>query len=399
MKKNKITKNIKICFALCSLSMTTAYAQAATTGEYPIGRMVPGIEPNIFYGNASYAGASNTGVVYSYNASTGTYTDIINLNFTPSGNPVVASDGSIYVIAQNADNSGNNPYGALYHIVNGNIILNHSFTNSNCDGANPNFITLMPDGKIVGTTLNGGWGYGTIFQYNPIDGSFPPPQFFVGTNGKRPFGVIYANGYLYGVTENGGSSNNGVLYRLTYPFNSPINILHNFTGNGSDGSNPADLLTISNDGNTIMGTTLWGSSQGTKYTSSSGSTFSYSIPNNQYLVVWIDDFLQPTSPVQAADGYWYQSVIDGNDNWDILAFSDDGTKSNIGPATLFSGANSTNNQGRNFQNIPINGLTYNPANNTYLGTQQWNGANGFGYINQFQIANWWITSSDVYDFK
>jgi uncharacterized repeat protein (TIGR03803 family) len=383
---------------LCAEVSNSAFAQVGN----PVGKLVPGLTANIFYGFASYGGGSNTGAVYSYNANSGTYTNIANLDFTPSGNPVVGSDGSIYAVSQHVDSTGHNTNGALYQIQsNGTIALIHAFTNNNGEGSAPNFISLMPDGNIVGTTLYGGWGgFGTIFEYNPQTQVFTSPQSFSGNNGKYPYGVIYAQGYLYGVTENGGSADGGVLYRLQYQFsNQGIDVLHNFTGNGNDGLNPANLLTLSNDGNTLMGTTLWGSSQGTPYTNSSGNTFSYSIPNNCYNVVWIDTFLQPTSPVQAADGYWYQSVVSPNDQWDILVFSDDGTKHDIGPATVFSGANSTNNQGRNYQNLPINGLTYNPADNTLLGTQEWNGANGLGYINKFQIANWWISSTDMYDFR
>jgi hypothetical protein len=53
------------------------------------------------------------------------------------------------------------------------------------------------------------------------------------------------------------------------------------------------------------------------------------------------------------------------------------------PTVVFTGANSTNDQGKNYQNTEINGLTYNPANNILIATQQWGGTNGDGYINEF----------------
>ncbi|MEN9391051.1 MAG: hypothetical protein RL017_348, partial [Pseudomonadota bacterium] len=48
----------------------------------------------------------------------------------------------------------------------------------------------------------------------------------------------------------------------------------------------------------------------------------------------------------------------------------------------------------------INGLAYNPADNSIIATQQWGGANSDGYINKF-TANGLnpITATDVYDFK
>ncbi|MEN9391220.1 MAG: hypothetical protein RL017_518, partial [Pseudomonadota bacterium] len=47
----------------------------------------------------------------------------------------------------------------------------------------------------------------------------------------------------------------------------------------------------------------------------------------------------------------------------------------------------------------INGLAYNPADNSIIATQQWGGANSDGYINKF-TANGLnpIASNDVYDF-
>ncbi|MEN9390992.1 MAG: hypothetical protein RL017_289, partial [Pseudomonadota bacterium] len=70
------------------------------------------------------------------------------------------------------------------------------------------------------------------------------------------------------------------------------------------------------------------------------------------------------------------------------------------PTVVFTGANSTNDQGKNYKNTGINGLAYNPADNSIIATQQWGGANSDGYINKF-TANGLntITANDVYDFS
>lgn len=380
----------------CTFSlMSSSFALNSSYSINPTGRMVPSNTPNLFYGITGANNGGDAGDVYSYNSSTHSYNIIAQI---PSiiGSPVVESDGSVYVLSSKGGEAGD---GVLYAIVNGSVTIAHTFNTSSGDGSNPNSITMIPDGRIFGTTLNGGSnGNGTIFQYNPQDGLFITTQSFSSTLYGSTIGLTYANGNLYGVTKSGGSAGAGVLYKYDYSYGS-ITILHNFTGGGTDGAYPADTLTTSLDGKVLMGTTLWGSSQSTKYTTSSGSTFSYSTLTNTYHVVWIDNYLQPTSPVQSTNGLWYQAVLDGNDGWDMLTFADDGSEQYIGPKLLWSGPNSTNNQGRNFQNIAINGLTFNSADGSFLATQQWGGANDDGYINQFILVNWWPQATDVYDFQ
>jgi uncharacterized repeat protein (TIGR03803 family) len=400
--RNKIHK-YSLVTSFCALSLaSSAFASNSTFfGTNPTGTLMPGNTSNVFYGidNAIGAGENdyNSGIVYAFNTSTNSYNAIISwLYAVPTGNPVVASDGSIYVVSSGNGITSNNKYGSLWHIVNGVVNEVHVFNNTSGEGANPNFITMVPDGRIFGTTLNGGWGgNGTIFEYNPKDGSFSSPQSFSGANGKNPFGLIYANGYLYGVTANGGATGQGALYKWDYIDDANITVLHSFSSN-NDISDPQNQLTLSNDGNTLMGTALYNNED------YGGGTFAYSIPTNTYSVVWSGNYYETTSPVQAKDGTWYQSAVSaGNDRWRILAFTYDATKpAPVNPTVVFDGDNSTNNQGRNFQSTPINGLTYNPADNSLIATQQWGGANGDGYINKF-IANGTnaIQGTDVYDFN
>jgi uncharacterized repeat protein (TIGR03803 family) len=469
---------------LCVLTSTSIYA-SVSFGENPALNLVAGGN-NVFYGiaNNDGTGTSGSGAIYSWNTSSNSYVAVAYNILNIAGTPVVANDGSIYVLSSQG---GNNPNGALYHIVNGVATPVHVFTNTSGEGANPNFITMVPDGRIYGTTLNGGWGgNGTIFVYNPKDSSFSSPQSFSGANGRTPYGLTYANGFLYGATGSGGTNNVGTLYKWDYINDSAITTLHNFSGS-NDGAYPAEYpLSLSNDGNTLMGATLWGANISTKYTKQTGTTFAYSIPDNAYNVVWYGNYLQPTSPVQAKDGTWYQSVVDPNDAWDILAFTSYGecpkgfswngancassikvnsgdstsiatdgsvwvfgptysdgncpvagsgwngwecnivTASDmikyninhvylgadstvalnrngtgiIAPTVVFTGPNSSTDQGKNYQNTGINGLAYNPADNSLIATQQWGGAKSDGYINKF-IANGLndITGTDVYDFN
>ncbi|MCX8513945.1 MAG: hypothetical protein ORN24_00070, partial [Burkholderiales bacterium] len=135
----KVNKYIAI---LCALSVTTAYAANTDYGENPALNLVAGGN-NVFYGIANSDGiGGGFGVVYSWNASSNTYAAVADNIPNIEGTPVVASDGSIYVLS--SQGSGN-PNGVLYHIVNGVATPVHVFTNTSGEGANPNFITMVPD--------------------------------------------------------------------------------------------------------------------------------------------------------------------------------------------------------------------------------------------------------------
>jgi uncharacterized repeat protein (TIGR03803 family) len=390
----------KYIFLVCVFTSTAVYAANTIYGQNPAFNLVAG-GSNVFYGIAnSDGGGGGTnlgsiegGAVYSWNPATNSYAGLVGDIPNPVGTPVVAGDGSFYVLS---GSGWLNPNGALYHIVNGVATPVHVFTNTSGEGANPNFITMVPDGTIYGTTYNGGWsGYGTIFAYNPPniiihDGYFSSPQSFSGADGGYPQGLVYTKGYLYGVTQWGGANGVGALYKWDYINDGAITVLHSFSKN-DDLNGPQTGLSLSNDGNTLMGTTGYnGNDWG-------GGTFSYNIPSNSYNIVWYGSYYQATPPVQAQDGTWYQSAVSIDDHWCILAF-EDGDK-NIIPTVVFTGPNSTNNQGVNYQYTPINGLAYNPADNSLIATQQWGGANNDGYISEFTpIGTASITGTDVYDF-
>jgi uncharacterized repeat protein (TIGR03803 family) len=64
--------------------------------------------------------------------------------------------------------------------------------------------------------------------------------------------LVDLNGTLYGTTERGGATNNGVIYAIT-PTGTET-VVHTFKG--SDGSHPTSSLIVI--GNTLYGTTTKG---------------------------------------------------------------------------------------------------------------------------------------------
>jgi uncharacterized repeat protein (TIGR03803 family) len=109
---------------------------------------------------------------------------------------------------------------------------------------------LDPAGNVYGTTIEGGYGYGNVYELEPEPGGrwkddYNLRVFSGGTDGSRPASALVRDpeGNLYGVTSSGGATGNGVAYELVYassPYWNELE-LYSFKG-GNDGSLPETLL-------------------------------------------------------------------------------------------------------------------------------------------------------------
>src|SRR5580692_2281303 len=138
------------------------------------------------------------------------------------------------------------------------------------EGARPDIILQASDGNFYGAAQVSDEGVtdpqgGTLFKLTPA-GEFA--RLFTFTRGASGFlngdnpadGFVEANdGLLYGTTFNGGTQNDGVLFRISKT-GTGFKVLHNFcsSANCSEGSVPNGLL-LAQDGN-LYGTTLEGGS-------------------------------------------------------------------------------------------------------------------------------------------
>jgi len=111
--------------------------------------------------------------------------------------------------------------------------------------------------QLWGMTGGGGTASeGTIFSCVPADSAITNVINFNGTNGGRPCGSLMqgADGYVYGMTETGGSSGNGTIFKCT-----PSGTLTTIASfNGRNGSSPYGDLVYGNDGNLYGMTTNGG---------------------------------------------------------------------------------------------------------------------------------------------
>jgi uncharacterized repeat protein (TIGR03803 family) len=182
----------------------------------------------------------------------------------------------------------------------------HSFDYTNGAGPGGGMI-LGVDGKLYGTTSQGGvFGKGTVFRF-ASDSSFTTLASFNGTNGAGPQAesLRAADGNLYGITGAGGAMNYGTLFRVTT--NGSLTTLVSF--NVTNGSFPVAGLIQAADGN-LYGTTLqggvsnWGTVFQLKTNGLLATLFSFDLGTNGW---------QPHGELlQADDGYLYGTTSGGN---------------------------------------------------------------------------------------
>jgi uncharacterized repeat protein (TIGR03803 family) len=136
----------------------------------------------------------------------------------------------------------------------------HDFAGAPGDGADSGAdVTLDDLGNIYGTTdFGGSSGDGVIFKLAP-DGTETLLHTFTGPDGSAPDGAVMltAKGDLYGTTGSGGASGNGVLFKLTAK--GKFRKLHDFATN--DGAFLRGRLIRDKLGN-IYGTALFGGTNG-----------------------------------------------------------------------------------------------------------------------------------------
>ena len=150
--------------------------------------------------------------------------------------------------------------GTVFKIdTSGNLTVIHSFFGP--DGANPTAPLIQGiDGAFYGTTPIGGASNGGAAFRLDATGNFTTLHSFSTVEGEDPSGLIQgSDGYFYGTTQGGGSANAGTIFKMDISGN--VTVLHSFTGGTSNGSVPSASLVQGKDGN-LYGVTAYGGSSG-----------------------------------------------------------------------------------------------------------------------------------------
>jgi uncharacterized repeat protein (TIGR03803 family) len=206
----------------------------SSTGGYPYEGLMMDAAGNL-YGAAPTGGASGQGVIYRLSHTKKGWGDTVLHSFTNQN-----GDGSgLYWIDLISDTSGNiygatsfggkNGTGTVWELVYSESkksysehILHEFGASGSADGNNPyGGVAMDKEGNLYGTTLNGGpSNIGTVYKLTKQGKIWKETilHSFVGANdGDQPTGNPYldAKGRVYGMTQTGGTSNLGIVYRIT----------------------------------------------------------------------------------------------------------------------------------------------------------------------------------------
>jgi uncharacterized repeat protein (TIGR03803 family) len=225
-----------------------------------------------FYGTTIYAGLGLGGVVYKVSPG-GTFSVLFGSDPAHGellNGVIQGSDGNFYVTASQ---QGANGAGTIFRVTPGGsaTVLYNFCSQSGCaDGSDPSAALVQgSDGNFYGTTLHGGTSNaGIVFKITP-SGALTVLHNFDSNDGSGPTAQLIqgADGNFYGTTYVGGASGAGVIFGMT-PAGS-YTLLHSFAG--SDGKNPQGGLVQAPDGS-FYGTTAAGGSN------NMGTIFHLTIP-------------------------------------------------------------------------------------------------------------------------
>jgi uncharacterized repeat protein (TIGR03803 family) len=260
------------------MSQTVIHDFFKYEGQQPLyTHLIEATDGNL-YGMTNLGGANSSGVLFGFNPSTGSYSNKFNFGGTngskPQGSLVQATDGNLYGMTCEG---GANNLGVLfqYNPIT-NVYTKKIDFSGLVDGSNPSgSLVQASDGVLYGMTRLGGTNsMGVLFSYDPITNVFTKKVDFIGVvNGANPYGSLIqaSDGYLYGMTHDGGANSKGVLFSYD-PNSNVLSVKSSFNTNGSF---PWGSLVQATDGN-LYGMTEKGG------VSNFGVIFQYNFVTNVY---------------------------------------------------------------------------------------------------------------------
>jgi uncharacterized repeat protein (TIGR03803 family) len=156
------------------------------------------------------------------------------------------------------------------------------FKGANSDGAYPGAgLVRGTNGFLYGTTSSGGISnFGTVYRLDQKGSNYAVLKSFSGVDGANPCAALIqaADGRLYGTTLNGGTNNLGLVFSIAAD-GADFKILTTFTGTAGDGSHPRAALLQCGSG-ALYGTTQTGGLVG------NGTVFTLQPDGTGFAILW-----------------------------------------------------------------------------------------------------------------
>jgi uncharacterized repeat protein (TIGR03803 family) len=227
------------------------------------------------YGTTPFGGANSGGTVFELTLTHEGWTENILYSFNPNSQDayepfaglIFDDSGNLYGTTVDGGALGG---GTVFELIlTGETWAENILHNFNANDGTPYtpYAGLVFDGhgNLYGTTLNGGAGYGAVFELLvPTEDGWTEKTLHSfldnGKDGNTPYGgvILDTAGNLYGDTTNGGSDGKGVVFELAKPNGGgpwSEKLLHTFNANerGTDGEDPQASLFLY--GGNLYGTT------------------------------------------------------------------------------------------------------------------------------------------------
>jgi uncharacterized repeat protein (TIGR03803 family) len=344
------------------------------------------------YGTTPDGGSAGFGTIFQVNTDGSDFLTLYNFTGANDGAtpmaPLVEADGVLY---GTASAGGSSAFGTIfaYDTSGSNFSTLYTFTNG-VDGAGPVAGLLLSGTNLYGTTPGNIFGpnYGTVFMMDTNGASFsvlhrfsaPSSVHFTNGDGLLLSGPLFlSESTLYGVATEGGVNGDGTLFSLasegssfgpTYDFAAASS----FPLTNGGGANPQGGVVLS--GSTLFGSAYDGGIDG------SGTVYQYdfasSVFSPLYSFTGAADYKNPQGPLVLSGDTLY-----GATPATIFGLTTNGTDF----TTLFTFPFTTSDgsgDATNATGFAANGGLI-LAGQTFYGTAQAGGSNGFGTVFAFSL--------------
>jgi len=361
---NRGLQSLGVAVALLALSGGPAPAQFTVLHSFTGGADganpyygAPVLSGSTLYGTANLGGAEGAGVVFSVDTDGAGFDPLHTFTYTPPDGSwplasVTLSGSMLYGTTYGGGDSGN---GAVFSVsTNGSgyqTVCSFELTN----GYNPFGPVILSGSSLYGMTFASGGGLGSIYSVNTNGSGYTTLHNFAGgaADGSSPVGsaLTLIGSTLYGMTANGGASNNGVVFRISSAGSNYANLV-SFAGS-PDGANPYGSLTLL--GGKLYGTTTYGG------TSNLGTIFSVNPDGTGYGTLYSftggpSGGANPNGSLTLAGSVLLGTTANGGTANDGIVFKIKLDGSGFGVLHNFSGGDGANPQGDLVS--PTNGYLY-----------------------------------------